>query len=58
MNQELEQYLRMFIDHCQTDRQEWLAIAEFSYNNKFQSSTWVSPFFANYGYNLCMGFEL
>ena len=30
MNQELEQYLRMFIDHHQTDWPEWLAIAEFS----------------------------
>ena len=57
MNQELVQYLRMFIDHRQTDWPEWLAIAEFSYNNKFQSSTRVSPFFANYGYNPCMGFE-
>ena len=47
----------MFINHQQTDWPEWLAIAEFSYNNKFQSSTRVSPFFANYGYNPRMGFE-
>jgi hypothetical protein len=58
MNQELEQYLRLFVDHCQTDWPEWLAIAEFSYNNKFQSSMQVSPFYANYGYNPHMGFEL
>ena len=58
MNQELEQYLRMFVDHRQTDWLEWLAIAEFSYNNKFQSSTQVSPFFTNYGYNPHMGFKL
>jgi hypothetical protein len=44
--------------HCQTDWPEWLAIAKFSYNNKFQSSTWVLPFYANYGYNPHMGFEL
>jgi hypothetical protein len=58
MNQELEQYLRMFVDFRQADWPEWLAIAKFSYNNKFQPSTWVSPFYANYGYNPCMGFEL
>ena len=57
MNQELEQYLRMFVDYRQTDWPEWLAIAKFSYNNKFQSSTRVSPFYANYGYNPHMGFE-
>ena len=47
----------MFVDYRQTDWPEWLAIAEFSYNNKFQSSTQVSPFYANYGYNPCMRFE-
>jgi len=34
MNQELEQYLRMFIDHCQEQWPEWLGTAEFAYNNK------------------------
>jgi len=34
LNQELEQYLRMFMDYHQTNWPEWLAIAEFSYNNK------------------------
>ena len=57
INQELEQYLKMFLDYHQTDWPEWLAIAELSYNNKFQSSTWVSPFYANHGYNPCMVFE-
>ena len=57
MNQELEQYLRMFVAHQQTDWLEWQAIAKFSYKNKFQSFTQVSPFFANYGYNPHMGFE-
>jgi len=38
MNQELEQYLRMFVDYRQTNWPEWLAIAEFSYNNKIQKS--------------------
>jgi len=58
MNQELEQYLRMFIDHHQEQWQEWLGIAEFAYNNKMQTSTKVLPFKANNGRDPCMGFEL
>jgi len=39
VNQELEQYLRMFIDHRQEQWPEWLGAAEFAYNNKVHSST-------------------
>jgi len=39
VNQELEQYLRMFIDHRQEQWPEWLGMAEFAYNNKAHSST-------------------
>ena len=49
INQEIEQYLRAYINHRQSDWAEWLAIAEFSYNDKVQSSTGYSPFFVNYG---------
>jgi len=48
VNQELEQYLRMFIDHRQEQWPEWLGIAEFAYNNKAHSSTQTTPFKANY----------
>jgi len=58
MNQELEQYLRMFIDHCQEQWPEWLGTAEFAYNNKAHSGTKVLPFEANNGRNPRMGFEL
>lgn len=34
VNQEVEQFLRLFINHQQTDWAEWLVIAEFAYNNK------------------------
>ena len=34
INQELEQYLRIFIDHCQEQWPEWLGMVEFAYNNK------------------------
>jgi len=43
VNQELEQYLRMFIDHRQEQWPEWLGTAEFAYNNKVHSSMKISP---------------
>ena len=58
MNQELEQYLHMFIDHHQEQWPEWLGTAEFAYNNKTHSGTRVSPFEANNGRSPRMGFEL
>jgi len=54
MNQELEQYLRFFVDHRQKDWLEWLASAEFAVNNKAHLATKVSPFMANYGRELRM----
>jgi len=47
MNQDLEQYLRIFIDHQQEQWPDWLVTAEFAYNNKVQTSTKVSLFRAN-----------
>jgi len=57
VNQGLEQYLRMFIDHRQEQWPEWLGTAEFAYNNKAHSSTRMSPFKANYRQDPRMGFE-
>ena len=48
VNQELEQYLRMFINHWQEQWLEWLGIVEFAYNNKAHSSTRILPFKENY----------
>ena len=39
VNQELEQYLRMFISHRQEQWPKWLGTAEFAYNNKVHLST-------------------
>ena len=58
VNQELEQYLRMFIDHRQEQWPDWLGTAEFAYNNKVYSSTKTSPFKANYGQDPRMEFEM
>jgi len=55
INQELEQYLRFFVDHRQKEWLEWLALAEFAVNNKVHMTTKVSPFMANYGRELRMG---
>jgi hypothetical protein len=49
VNQEIEEYLRLFINHKQTDWAEWLSLAEFSYNDREHSSTHISPFFSNLG---------
>ena len=54
MNQELEQYLRFFIENRQKDWPEWLVTAEFAINNKVHTATKVSPFIANYGKELRM----
>jgi len=58
MNQELEQYLRFFIEHRQKDWPEWLAMAEFVINNKVHTATKVSPFMANYGKEMRMGGDI
>jgi len=58
MNQELEQYLRFFMNHRQKDWPEWLALAEFVVNNKAHMATKVSPFMANYGRELRMGGDI
>jgi len=58
VNQELEQYLRMFIDHRQEQWPDWLGTAEFAYNNKVHSSTKMLPFMANYRQDPRIGFEI
>jgi len=54
MKQELEQYLRFFMDHRQKDWLEWLALAEFVVNNKVHMTTKVLSFMANYRRELRM----
>ena len=55
MNQELEQYLRFFINYRQKDQLEWLTLAEFIVNNKVYLATKVSLFITNYSRELRMG---
>ena len=58
MNQELEQYLRFFVDHRQKDWPEWLVLAEFVINNKIYLTTKVSLFMANYSREMRMEVDL
>jgi len=58
MNQELEQYLRFFIEHRQKNWLEWMAAVEFAINNKIHTTTKVSPFMANYGREMRMGGDI
>jgi len=57
INQELEQYLRVFIDYRQEQWLDWLGTAEFMYNNKIHTATKISLFKANYGQDPRMGFK-
>ena len=57
-NQELEQYLRMYINHKQNNWAEWLATAEFAFNNKVYIATKSSLFQINYEREPRMGFDI
>src|SRR6202453_638747 len=44
INQDLELFLCIFINHRQSDWFNWISIAEFTYDNKIHFSTKFSPF--------------
>jgi hypothetical protein len=57
VNQELEQYLRLFVNQRQDDWAELLPLAEFQYNNHIHSATQHPPFLLETGRLPRMGFE-
>ena len=57
VNQELEQYLRLFVSERQDDWKELLPLAEFQYNNHVHTSTQHTPFLLDTGRHPRMGFE-
>src|SRR3981189_134842 len=57
VNQELEQFLRLFVNQRQNDWEELLALGEFQYNNHVHSSTQQTPFMVNTGRHPRMGFK-
>ena len=56
VNQEIEIYLRAFINHHQDNWEDWLPAATFSWNSK-PGPTGRSPFEATKGYQPTMGME-
>ena len=57
LNQDVKQYLRLFISQRQNDWPEWIACAKFAYNNKVHSTTKIPSFYANYSWHPRMGIE-
>lgn len=50
-NQELEQYLRCYVNYAQNDWVEKLPTAQLAHNTSFQSSIKTTPAKANFGFN-------
>ena len=57
VNQELEQYLRLFVNERQDNWDELLPLAEFQYNNHVHSATQQTPFMLDTSRHPQMGFE-
>jgi hypothetical protein len=57
VNQEMEQFLRLFTNERQDDWDELLPLGEFAYNNHVHSSSKQTPFFVDTGRHPRMGFE-
>ena len=49
INQEVEVFLRHYINYRQDNWTKWLTTAEFQYNDKKHAATGHSPFYVNYG---------
>src|ERR1700719_2008032 len=49
VNQEIEVYLRAYVDHLRDNWAEWLSTAEFMLNNCEHSAMRQTPFFLEYG---------
>ncbi|KAF8697686.1 hypothetical protein AX14_001301 [Amanita brunnescens Koide BX004] len=57
VNQEVKEFLTIFVNNKQDDWSEWLLIAQFCPNNRQHSATKHSPFFLNYGWHPRKGIE-
>jgi hypothetical protein len=57
VNQEIEQFLHLFVNHHQDDWSEWLPLAEFSYNNQIRAATRCTPFKLDSGQHPHLGVE-
>jgi hypothetical protein len=57
VNQELEQYIQIFMSERQNDWDTLLPLSKFAYNNHIHALTQHTPFFLNMGRHPRMGFE-
>jgi len=57
VNQELDQYLQLFVNERQDDWYDLLPMAEFQHNNHVHSATQQPPFLLDTGHIPRMGFE-
>jgi hypothetical protein len=57
INAEMEQYLRVFVNHQQENWVQWLPLAEFAANNGTSESTESTPLFTVQGVDPRMTFE-
>jgi hypothetical protein len=58
VNQEMEQYIHIFMNEHQDDWDKLLPLGKFMYNNHVHLSTQQTPFMADTGRHPQMGFEL
>ncbi|KAL7281156.1 hypothetical protein ACG7TL_004464 [Trametes sanguinea] len=57
LNQEIENYLRIFVNYRQSDWVGWLALAAYSYRIREHSATGFSPFYMTHGRHPYTGVE-
>lgn len=57
LNQEIEKYLRLFVNFRQDDWVDWLPLAEFALNDRVNISTGFSPFFLTHRFHPRSGVE-
>ena len=50
LNQDVQAYLRNFINHEQSDWKKWLSTAQLALNGRYYAGIGTSPFFAVHGY--------
>ena len=57
INQEVKQFLHLFVNQRQDNWYDWISIAEFAYNDRVHALTQASPFMLDAGQNPQLGFE-
>jgi hypothetical protein len=58
VNQEVEHFLRLYINYQQNDWANWLDMAEFCLNDKYHSAIHTTPFFLTHGFHPRKGNEV